>query len=418
MKKSICSVLSTVIFVIVVLSIVVCTGFLYILLDYDGFQKGQAHIGKTLFLRDIMEDYSYKLESKDYNDAMFYKTINVEKNTAYRVSCMVKTDNVLCKNTNEFGGAGIYISNNLSICETVQGTNDWQKMEVIFNSKNNEQLDIGFRLGGNYNLCTGTAWFNDFKLEKGEKIEDTEWEVACFIFKNIDVNIEEEQVINLKLSMSNSDIETVKDNMRRFETSINELSNKQISINYRIIEIDEPITNISYSDEHGYYISPHDIDKQVSKYVQDMELDHVFAVIRLGNSNIQIPTYDWIGLGGFEYYGMGFSNIRLSNNENNYTYRYSRGINTFPEEVYIHEFLHSLEREMVEAGYDIPPLHDNLEYGYEFQSVIGLKNWYKAYMTKTILDKETNTYIGLYPEVYKMKNAAEKYLRNAVQINY
>ena len=33
-------------------------------------------------------------ESEDYNNALFYKEINVKKNTPYKVSCYVKTENV------------------------------------------------------------------------------------------------------------------------------------------------------------------------------------------------------------------------------------------------------------------------------------------------------------------------------------
>jgi len=100
---------------------------------------------------------------------------------------------------------------------------------------------------------------------------------------------------------------------------------------------------------------------------------------------------------------IGFSNIRLPDDKNSYIYTYDPRIETFPEEVFLHEFLHSLERDMKEHGYDIPALHSNEQHGYVDQPKIGLKDWYHAYMTKTILDKTTNTYIGLYPEVYTMK---------------
>ena len=61
---------------------------------------------------------------------------------------------------------------------------------------------------------------------------------------------------------------------------------------------------------------------------------------------INIPIYDnWIGLGGMDLYGIGYSLSRINRNGNLYTYKY--GItNQVPEEVYIHEFLHTLERNM------------------------------------------------------------------------
>ena len=111
---------------------------------------------------------------------------------------------------------------------------------------------------------------------------------------------------------------------------------------------------------------------------------------------------DWIGLGGMDYYNVGFSNIRLPNEEKSYIYRYHTDRNTFPEEVFIHEFLHTLERNLKEYGYEIPALHDNKLYGYEEQRLIGLKNWYKDYMQCKIKTKD-NKKIGLDKIVYTIK---------------
>ena len=44
-----------------------------------------------------------------------------------------------------------------------------------------------------------------------------------------------------------------------------------------------------------------------------------------------------------DYYGIGFSNIRLPNDSKSYIYKYDSRINAFPEEVFLHEFLHFLE---------------------------------------------------------------------------
>ena len=82
-----------------------------------------------------------------------------------------------------------------------------------------------------------------------------------------------------------------------------------------------------------------------------------------------------------DYYGIGYSNIRLPNSSKSYMYKYDSRINTFPEEVFLHEFLHSLERTSQEYGYQIPELHDYEKYGYESQNLTGLKDWYQDYMT-------------------------------------
>lgn len=38
------------------------------------------------------------------------------------------------------------------------------------------------------------------------------------------------------------------------------------------------------------------------------------------------------------YSGVGFSNIRMPDDRNNLVYKFNYNINTFPEEVFIHEF--------------------------------------------------------------------------------
>ena len=91
-----------------------------------------------------------------------------------------------------------------------------------------------------------------------------------------------------------------------------------------------------------------------------------------------------------DYYGIGFSNIRLPNDSKSYIYKYDSRINVFPEEVFLHEFLHSLER-------------NAQEYGYKNEKLIGQKKWYTDYMNKEI--KTTSGNIGLPKEIYTLKPA-------------
>ena len=84
-----------------------------------------------------------------------------------------------------------------------------------------------------------------------------------------------------------------------------------------------------------------------------------------------------------EYKQIGFSNIRLPDNRNSGIYEYSI-FNKFPQEVFLHEFLHTLERNEQENGNQIAKLHDNEKYGYTESATEGLKEWYEDYMQNTI----------------------------------
>ena len=67
--------------------------------NFNDFIRSESNLHTSEFKRDSKIKYSkhrsYKIESQEYNDAMFYKTIKVEKNQSYKVSCMVKTENVI-----------------------------------------------------------------------------------------------------------------------------------------------------------------------------------------------------------------------------------------------------------------------------------------------------------------------------------
>ena len=116
-----------------------------------------------------------------------------------------------------------------------------------------------------------------------------------------------------------------------------------------------------------------------------------------------------------DYYGIGFSNIRLPNSSRSYVYRYNTKINQFPEEVFLHEFLHSLERNSEEYGYTVSALHDYEQYGYENEALVGQRQWYKDYMNKNVRTSSGN--IGLPEEIYSLKPAKESNFENSYEID-
>lgn len=299
MKKSVGSKIANIVFTIIVLVILLKIYGVFKTYNFNEFTKAEYNIGYTKFTRDkeikYTYDYSYKLESKDFNDAIFYKTINVKPNTPYKLTCMVKTENVENENDKVNSGAQIAIANTTECSKAIVGTNDWQKLEFIFDSKNRKEVEIGFRLGGNESNSKGVAWFSDFKLEQGIKDDSSDWNVACFIIKNVDVNINNE---NLELNMSGADIQHMKTNMERFKDSANILSNGKMTVDYDIYEINDPVKTVTYSEEFGYYLAPSDVEALIKEDLEKEEYDYIFVAVRLGDikENIEIPVNDWIGL--------------------------------------------------------------------------------------------------------------------------
>jgi len=249
-------------------------------------------------------------------------------------------------------------------------------------------------------VALGTAWFSDFKVEAGITDETNTWNFLCVIFDYVDVNIADK---NIKLRLTQTDKDDISICMRRFQSALQELSSGKIKAKYDIIETNTPITQMSHDEENGYYVSGYNVKETIDQYIKDGKYDHIFVAFRTGDINQKgaIPVNDWIGLGSMDYRGIGFSNIRLPDDDSNYIYKYDTRVNIFPEEVLIHEFLHTLERNAEEYGYERPALHDNQKYGYHNKQLTGLKEWYQDYMNKNIKTSSGN--IGLPSEIYTKK---------------
>ena len=114
-----------------------------------------------------------------------------------------------------------------------------------------------------------------------------------------------------------------------------------------------------------------------------------------------------------EYNQIGFANIRLPK-DNRHVYEYSNS-NTFPEEVFIHEFLHTLERNEKDNGNEIISLHDYEKYGYAESRTEGLKEWYKDYMQNSIVGGENK---GITDFAYSSKPIQESNFEYSISLNY
>lgn len=404
-----------VIFIIVFLSI-------YNKYNFHNFTKSVRETGITSFQRDKEIKYSdsnsYKIDNADYNDAMFYQEVQVTPNTPYRVTCMVRTEQVENLDNTKTGGAHICIEDTTERSEFLVGTNEWTKIEFLFNSKNREKVNIGFRLGGFQEKSKGSAWFSDFVIEEGTQDTSNEWKFGFFIIENADIKKDENNLEkDVKLSMDTIDVNNIKSNIERFRTSIAQMSENRMTAQYDIVEIVDPITSISYDSENGYYASPEDVYNLVNPYIKEENYDHIFIVMKLGDINKKFEgrIHDWIGLGGMDYFGIGYSNVKIPD-KSNYSFTYNARVNTFPEEVFIHEFLHTLERNAEENGYERPELHAYEEYGYQSEDVVGLKQWYTDYMRKEII-LYNGEKIGLPEEIYTIKPAKKSSFTHAYKMD-
>lgn len=208
---------------------------------------------------------------------------------------MVKTKDIESKEEKSGVGAQISIEGTTERSTAISGTEDWQKIELIFNSKNRDVVKIGFRLGGYLGEAKGEAWFSDLTLEKGSADTNNEWKFGCFIFETTDVNLNGKQV---KLNVTQSDISDISSTIQRFQNSCRELSEGKMTSKCEVYKVSKPITSLSYDEEFGYYVGPEDVEEQIKDKVQNSDYDHIFVIVRLGDEEHEkdIKVNDWIGL--------------------------------------------------------------------------------------------------------------------------
>ena len=266
--------IKTIIYFIVIIIIILIGRYIYCKYNFYDYLKAVREEGKTSFTRDSSVVYSdmdsYKIENKDYNDAFFYKEISVEPYTAYKVTCMVKTENVENQAGEITGGAQISINNSIECSRALTGTNDWTELTFMFNSNNRTSVELGFRLGGYEDYSKGTVWFSDFKIEEGSMDYDTNWNIACFIIDNINTTLTEgdKAGTSVDIEVSSDDISTIRKDLSRLENSIKEISGNRMNITYDLIEIKDTLTTLSYNETNKYYAGPKDVYPLIDEYIQ------------------------------------------------------------------------------------------------------------------------------------------------------
>lgn len=296
-KKSI-KIIDIIIMLVLLVGLVLAYRF-YQKNNFNEFVRSESKPYTSAFVRDSEVKYSkrpsYKIESTQYNDAMFYKNVKVKKNTPYKVTCMVKTKDVEAKEQNSGIGAQISIEGTTERSTAISGTQEWQEIELIFNSKDREEVNIGFRLGGYLGETKGVAWFSNFTFEEGVADTTNEWKFACFIFDTTDVTIDGNEV---KLDVTQSDIDDITDTIGRFQKTCSELSEGKMTASCKVYKTSSPITSLSYDEEFGYYVAPEDVEGQIKKVITGNDFDHIFVIVRLGDEEHQndIQVNDWIGL--------------------------------------------------------------------------------------------------------------------------
>ena len=133
--------------------------------------------------------YSAKVENLSANDARFVQTVEVEPGATYRIACRVRAEGV----GPDEDGAGISVEDTFASSELVYDTmGAWVPVELYGTAGDDQtSLTVMARLGGYGSTNSGTAWFDDFTMEK---VDAAPSDATVFDFTLLSSNIDEEDV--------------------------------------------------------------------------------------------------------------------------------------------------------------------------------------------------------------------------------
>jgi len=108
---------------------------------------------------------SVKISMTSLNDARWIQNVAVQPNTDYRLSGWIKTENVAHSSDLVDAGANLSVYGTYDYTAGIIGTNPWTYVNMTFNTGSSSQIVIAARLGYWYGITTGTAWFDELRLE-------------------------------------------------------------------------------------------------------------------------------------------------------------------------------------------------------------------------------------------------------------
>lgn len=131
--------------------------------DYESDYHNKSVSKMSIASYGYNDASSLYMESKDLNDIRLYRKIDVDPNSYYKISAMVKAS---CESDDGIGASisAIKCYEYVNIKET---NGNWEKLEAYVKTKSNQtSMDVSIGLGGYSNVSKGYAYFDDFKIEK------------------------------------------------------------------------------------------------------------------------------------------------------------------------------------------------------------------------------------------------------------
>lgn len=119
--------------------------------------------------------------------------------------------------------------------------------------------------------------------------------MAVFVIKNTSVYANNTQI---DVSMTTKDLITLRSNISRLPAVANDVFDNKINMICDVIEIEEPLTTLSYDYVNEYNVEPKNVYDLIDSYLQEKNYDYIYVVVKFGDAyNYKdVLLQDWIGL--------------------------------------------------------------------------------------------------------------------------
>jgi hypothetical protein len=222
------------------------------------------------------------------------------------------------------------------------------------------------------------------------------WKGVVLIYPETDVTYKRSDgsTYHLQATMSSSMKNLVLDTLSRFHRSVYNWSGGLAALDLDIVTVPHAITSLDTLGTYTYWVGPRSVEKDIDTYAPAGKYDSVFVIwehkdssdekVPVGGWGLTLPPGSWAN-------GAGYSSVITP------SYEWWWTDATYPEEVFVHEWMHQVIYFHENAGRLTFDLHAGESYGYSKTN-----GTWKAWLSDVMQGKvwDGNEYIGVTPELW------------------
>lgn len=131
--------------------------------------------------------HSVRIDAPQPDDAFWSQTVPVQPHSLYRLSGWIRTAGVAHTTEPVDAGANLSFAGTWDHSPGVFGTTRWTMAWVTVNSGDRTELTVAARLGYWAGTTSGTAWFDDLRLERLLPVVPApSWRILGVVYRNLD----------------------------------------------------------------------------------------------------------------------------------------------------------------------------------------------------------------------------------------